>query len=171
MSRAAALAAPPNVRAATASDVSAIEALMRPEVARGALLPRQVRPEDFLVAEGLVAEGIAAAAALTAWTPDVAELGSVVSGERGRGLGRLLVEAACREAAARGFKTVALLTGIPGFFSGLGFTSRDNPPWLPEGAIPLRPGIPGAVAVKAWTCAACPRLAGCRQQLMVRHVG
>jgi len=165
MSRAAALSAPPLVRAATAADVSAIEALMRPEVARGTLLPRQVKPEDFLVAEGG-----AAAAALTAWTPDVVELGSVVSGERGRGLGRLLVEAACREAVARGFKTVALLTGIPGFFSGLGFAGRDNPPWLPEGAAPLRPGIPEAVAAKARTCRACPRLAGCRQQLMVRHV-
>jgi N-acetylglutamate synthase-like GNAT family acetyltransferase len=132
------------IRRARAQDVPVIEALLAPEVKRGTVLPRQVDPEAFLV-------GRSACAALTAWTSEVVELGSVVSARPG--MGTLVVEAACSEAAARGFRRVVVLTGLVEWFQRRGFQKTRS-----------------LQAERAAHCAGCPRAARCTQTLMVRDV-
>ena len=85
------------VRAALAADVDAIRDLLAPEVEAGTILPRVVRPDDFLVA--LLDGEIVAAVAMTRWTDDVVELGSLVSARPGLGLGRAMVQAVLKKAA------------------------------------------------------------------------
>lgn len=132
------------IRRARPVDVPVIEALLAPEVQRGTVLPRPVDPDAFLV-------GRSACAALIPWTPEVVELGSVVSARRG--MGTLVVEAACAEAAARGFKRVVVLTGLVDWFARRGFQRTQ-----------------ALQSEKAAHCAGCPRADGCTQTLMVRDV-
>lgn len=157
------------IRAATPSDIPAIEALMAPEVAEGTLLPRQVRAGDFLVAE--LGEALVGAVALAPWSESVAELGSLVAARRGAGLGALLVEAAMDEAYSRGYTTVVALTGIPGFFERRGFGTLAAAPWARArgcATLPVPPRLDQALGYKARVCAACPRLEGCAQVLLYR---
>ncbi len=134
------------IRRARPEDVPVIQALMAPEVARGTVLPRAVQPEDFLIGE-------AACAALTAWSSTVVELGSVVS--QRPGMGTLVVEAACAEARARGFKQVVVLTALTPWFLRRGFVVANGEELQ---------------GLKASHCAGCSRAFGCAQVLMVRHV-
>lgn len=159
------------IRPAVEADVLAIEALMAPEIATGALLPRAVDAADFLVAErdGVVVGAVG----LKPWAAGVVELGSLVAGERGVGLGAALVAAAVAEAGARGYHTVVALTGLEGFFERHGFRAVGAAPWaLARGAyaLPTTPTLDQAVRHKASLCAACPRLGACAQALLVRAV-
>ena len=134
------------IRRARPEDVPVIVALMEPEVARGTVLPRAVQAQDFLVGE-------AACAALTAWSDTVVELGSVVS--QRPGMGTLIVEAACAEARARGFRKVVVLTSLTPWFARRGFVQAQGRELL---------------TLKVGHCAGCPRALGCSQVLMVRDV-
>lgn len=172
MSGAVAVTGAVEIRPASSADVPAIIALMAPEIASGALLPRVVRPGDFLVAER---EGaLLGAVALAPWSDEVAELGSLVTGPRGLGLGVALVEAAMAEADARGYATVVALTGIPGFFERRGFGAVAAAPWARARGcetLPSPAGLEAAIGYKARVCAACPRLDGCAQSLLCRATG
>ena len=148
---------------ATEADIPAIQALMAPHIASGAVLPRVVVAADFLVAR--VQGRIEGCVALTPWTDEVIELGSLVSARPG--LGRLLVEAACDLAEARGCQQIVALTGVADFFLRCGFEPQPAAPWaVARGMV----GGPPAVAAKARKCAACPLLAGCAQTLLARPV-
>lgn len=158
-----------HVRPAVLADVFAISALLAPEIARGAVLPRQVDPADFLVAEerGVVVGAVA----LTPWVGEVVELGALVAGPQGRGVGARLVEAAMARAAERGYATVVALTGVPGFFERVGFSPRATAPWAVargEARRRLDPDIGAAVVYKAGRCAGCARLGACDQVMLSR---
>jgi N-acetylglutamate synthase-like GNAT family acetyltransferase len=162
------------VRDARPEDVRQIEAVMAPEVAAGRVLPRAVRADEFLVAEDPQGR-IVGVVALAAWSAAVVELGSLVSAAQGRGLGALLVAAAVQEAARRGYTSIVALTSISGFFARNGFLSVADRPWARArgcGTLPVAdfPELGEAVANKARRCAACPRLAGCGQDLLVRRL-
>lgn len=162
------------VRDARPEDVRQIEAVMAPAVAAGTVLPRLVRADDFLVAEDPHGQ-LVGVVALAPWSDDVVELGSLVSALPGRGLGALLVAAAVQEAARRGYSNIVALTGISGFFTRLGFLSVADRPWARArgcATLPVAefPALSEAVANKARRCAACPRLAGCGQDLLVRRL-
>jgi len=149
------------VRPAREADRAAIARLMAPHIASGVLLPREAEPADFLVAE--VQGELLGCVALSAWTADVVELGSLVSNQRG--LGRLLVEAAVYAASAAGFRSVVALSSTLGFFRACGFQQDAVAPWaqargLAQGGADVR--------AKAERCALCPRLGGCSQALLRR---
>lgn len=155
------------LRPATAADVPAITRLMAPEIAAGTLLPRAVDPADFLVA----ADGreILGAVALSPWSEEVVELGALVAGPRGRGVGAALVEAAIASACNRGYTEVVALSSLVGFFERAGFRRLGATPWaLARGCAALPEGrhIDEAIARKARICAGCDRLGSCSQALM-----
>lgn len=166
----------PLVRGALAADVTAIRELLQPAVARGEVLPREVLAEDFQVAEldGVVVGAVA----LTRWTDRVVELGSLVAGVRGRGIGGLLVEGAAVRARAKGFKSIVALTSLDDWFVRNGFGAEEIEPWLLARAAPvLVPSFASgdalldAVVAKArMSCAGCARLGSCRQTLMRRDL-
>lgn len=152
------------IRPARESDRSAIARLMAPHIASGVLLPREPEPADFLVAE--VHGELLGCVALSVWTAEVVELGSLVSTQRG--LGRLLVEAAAHAASAAGFHSVVALSSTLGFFQACGFQQDAVAPWaqargLAHGGADVR--------AKSERCALCPRLVGCSQALLRRELG
>ncbi|MCB9727746.1 MAG: GNAT family N-acetyltransferase [Deltaproteobacteria bacterium] len=164
------------VRAARSADIRAIEALMAPEVRAGKLLPRRVRAEDFLVA--CAGRRLVGAVGVSAVTGHTAELGSLVVARRGLGIGRALVEAAMAEASARGLDTVIALSDAPEFFERCGFERAADTPWLrARAAIGLGAAVAlhtdadlgAASSARSQVCAACDRLAACRQSLLVRR--
>ena len=160
------------VREARGADVPQIEAVMAPAVAEGSVLPRDVRASDFLVAEAPDGE-IIGVVALSPWSHEVVELGSLVSAAPGRGVGGLLVEAAVQEASRRGYTAIVSLTGIGGFFERSGFQPVADRPWARArgcATLPSQdfPELSPAVGNKAQKCAACPRLAHCSQSLLAR---
>lgn len=162
------------VRAALAADVDAIRDLLAPEVEAGTILPRVVRPEDFLVA--LLDGEIVAAVAMTRWTDDVVELGSLVSARPGLGLGRAMVQAVLKKAALEQFRRVVALTAIDGWFTRLGFRAHPTAPWALASDRPVLVTasddcLDAAVGWKASTvCAGCARLGRCRQHMVVHAV-
>ncbi len=164
------------IRPATLADVRAIDDLMAPQVRAGKLLPRTVRPAEFLVA--CVGRRVVGAVGLAALSPGTAELGSLVVAMGRRGIGRALVDAAMAEASARGLGTVIALTDAAEFFERCGFERASDTPWLRArtrlglaSASPLHTAgdLSGASDAKSATCAACSRLAACRQSLLVRR--
>ena len=168
------MSSPALVRAAQTADVAAIRALLAPEVEAGTILPRVVRPEDFLVA--LLDGEVVGAVAMTRWTEDVVELGSLVSARPGLGLGRALVHAVLEKASQERFRSVVALTAIDGWFTRLGFQAHPTPPWAlasrhPVLVAPSDDRLDAAVGWKAAAvCAGCARLGRCQQRLVVRAV-
>ena len=168
------MSSPAFVRAARSADVDAIRVLLAPEVEAGTILPRVVRPEDFLVA--LMDGEIVAVVAMTRWTDEVVELGSLVSARPGLGLGGSLVQAVMEQASLQGFRSVVALTAIDGWFTRLGFRAHPTAPWALASRQPvlvssLDDRLDAAVGWKAATvCAGCARLGRCRQRMVVRAV-
>jgi len=166
----------PVVRGARPADVPAISALLQPAVARGEVLPRKVVAEDFQVAEldGVVVGAVA----LTRWTDRVVELGSLVAGVRGCGIGALLVECAVDRATRQGFDNIVALTSIDEWFSRNGFGPEEVAPWLLARVTPVLVPAPSfgevlleAVVAKArQSCAGCSRLVSCSQVFMRREL-
>lgn len=165
--------APTRIRAAAAADLPALEALLAPAIAAGDILPTQPDTRRFLVAE--CGGAVLGAVALTPWTNGVVELGSLVSGLRGVGLGSALVAAALDEAAVRGAHTVVALTGLADWFGRRGFARAPVAPWELVHA-PERPAAPGPVDARALShkahdsCRLCPRHAACGQVLLAKRV-
>lgn len=156
-----------DIRPAVSRDVPVIEALMAPEIAAGNLLPRAVDPASFLVA--VLGGEVVGAVALSPWSAEVAELGSLVSARSGLGIGAALVEAALDAAVARGHSTVVALTGIPAFFLRAGFDEVAATPWARArgcATLPVPTVLDQAISAKARVCGACPRLRGCGQILL-----
>lgn len=160
------------IRAARASDSAEIEAIMAPAIAAGQLLPQSLPPPRRHVA--VDADGrIIGAVSLKPWSGEVIELGGLVSVVTGRGVGRALVAAALRDAAAAQYDTVVALTAIPDFFARQGFRVHDNAPWRWARETPLRvpdDGLGLGMLLKSTCCSGCPRLARCNQILMVRQI-
>lgn len=159
------------VRSATAADLPQIEALLRPQIAAGAVLPRTLRPEELLVATD--GEALVGTVALAPWRAGVAELGALVAGSPGQGVGRRLVAACLERAAQQGYHTVVALTGTPGFFERVGFVASELAPHQVarrEVSRLDRDPLGAALAYKAGVCGACPRLDACRQVLLCAPV-
>lgn len=125
----------PVIRAARRDDVDAIAALLAGYARMGNVLPRPksdiVRNMDlFRVAES--GSTLTGCGALEIFTPDLAEIRSLVvaESEKGAGTGRLLVERLTADAKERGHRRLMALTYVPGFFHRLGFetVSRDTFP-------------------------------------------
>jgi len=162
-------------RNAVSADLTAIGLLLAPEISAGTILPMEIRPEDFLVAE-LNGDTLVGAVAMRRWTDDVIELGSLVSGRSGMGVGRHLVQAVLERASQTGFRSVVALTSLDGWFGRLGFSPHALHPWAlarrqPQLISESAPHIDSAVSWKASSaCAHCTRLATCQQRLMVQAV-
>jgi N-acetylglutamate synthase-like GNAT family acetyltransferase len=167
------------IREARIQDVAAIEAIIAPEVERGALLARAVRPDEFLVAaEG---ERVVGCVGLKTLADGVAEVGTLVALHRGRGIGSRLVDAALAHAADMGATAVVALTAETDFFERAGFRAVSDTPWIRAmhaqrmpAPVPLPArhdlGLDAATDARAARCAACPRLGACGQAYMVRPV-
>ena len=152
------------VRSASPVDLNPIAALLAPEIAAGTVLPRGVRADEFLVAEA--EDGaLVGCVALAPWAAGVVELGALVAGMKGQGVGAALVRAALSRAEAEGYSAVVALTGAPGFFERQGFTPQAVAPHQLARAR-LRIARDEALDYKAKVCAACPRLGGCAQTLL-----
>ncbi|MEL6341915.1 MAG: GNAT family N-acetyltransferase [Myxococcota bacterium] len=156
------------IRSATRADMGVIESLMAPEIAAGRLLTPSRAPDAQFVAE--IDGDVVGAVALTPWSAEVVELGSLVSGRRGYGIGSALVGRAVEEAAHR-YGWMVALTSIPGFFTRAGFQPHHETPWrwargdflrVPDG------NLGKGMLYKSSGCAGCPRLRYCAQTLMVR---
>lgn len=114
------------VRPAEPGDVDAILALLADYARMGNLLPRSrtevtANIQWFRVAEA--AGDVVGCGALEIFTPDLAEVRSLVVAEdhKGTGTGRLLVERLIDDARGRGHGRLMALTYSPGFFHRLGF--------------------------------------------------
>ena len=158
------------VRDALAADDAAIQALLAPEILAGRVLPQSRPPLRRLVAVD-DNDDVVGTVSLNPWTQDVIELGALVSGPRGRGIGRVLVDAAVQTGSLIGSDLMVALTGEPAFFARVGFLPHDDSPWRWARRAPLRipEGYLGkGLLNKSFTCAGCPRLGACAQTLMTR---
>ena len=113
-------------RNAKLPDAFAIEQLIQVHVGDGTLLPRSLKDiceniRDFIVVEN---EGeIVGCGALHLYGMHLAEIRSitVTSKSKGRGAGRVLVDALLKEARHQSVTCVCLFTRIPDFFGRMGF--------------------------------------------------
>jgi amino-acid N-acetyltransferase len=147
------------VRAAHEGDVAGIVRLVDGYARQGLLLARteasvRVRLADFVVAE---TDGeIVGCAALSPLGPGLVEVRTLAVREdqRGRGVGRRMVETLKQRAAARGDAEVLALTREVPFFESLGFAATRRELYLSK--------------LQA-DCAACPRNTCCDETAVVWH--
>ncbi len=145
-------------RNAILPDAILIEALIAAHVPDGTLLPRSLAEiceniRDFVVVED---EGeVIGCGALHLYGPHLAEVRSITvrTVEKGRGAGRVLVEALLGEAERHHVTCICLFTRIPNFFAKLGFAVAD------------RTKIPDKLYKD---CQHCPRQNACDEIAMVR---
>lgn len=140
------------LRKATMRDIPGILSLINSYASKGTMLPRTefeiaecVR--DFVVAVDLDGR-IVGCGALHFYTPSAAEVRSLAvdPGDKGRGVGRRIVELLEKEAAATGVSSLFAFTYVPGFFSKLGYSHVDR----------------GLLPQKAWKdCLRCPKFQNC----------
>ena len=115
-----------HARNATLPDAFAIEQLIQVHVADGTLLPRSLAEiceniRDFVVVEN---EGeIVGCGALHLYGMHLAEIRSitVTNMSKGKGAGKVLINALLKEAQKQSVTCVCLFTRIPGFFARMGF--------------------------------------------------
>lgn len=146
------------VRNAVLTDAKQIERLISAEVTGSSLIPRSL-PEicenirDFVVAED---KGrVVGCGALHLYGLHLAEIRSITirKSYRGKGTGRLLVDALLAEADRHRVTCICLFTKIPDFFARLGFRTAEKES-LPD---------------KAYRdCQFCPKLHACDEIAMVR---
>ncbi|HUI85202.1 MAG TPA: N-acetyltransferase [Candidatus Binatia bacterium] len=115
-----------HARNAKLPDAIAIEQLIQVHVADGTLLPRSLAEiceniRDFVVVEN--GREIVGCGALHLYGMHLAEIRSitVTNSSKGRGAGRVLVEALLNEARKHSVTCVCLFTRIPDFFARMGF--------------------------------------------------
>lgn len=145
-------------RNATLPDVEPVHAIIQPYAAVGTLLPRSL-PElcenirDFIVAED--AGQVIGCGALHLYGMHLAEIRSIAvpPQAKGRGAGRLVVEALLGEAERHQVACVCLFTRIPDFFGRLGFSTAR------------REELPDKIYKD---CVHCPLLNSCDEIAMVR---
>ncbi len=145
-------------RSAILPDARHIERLIAAEVAPSSLIPRSLAEiceniRDFVVVED---HGrIVGCGALHLYGPHLAEIRSITVRKpyRGKGAGRVLVEALLAEAERQGAHCICLFTKVPSFFRRLGFRMAEHKS-LPD---------------KAYKdCQFCPKLEACDEVPMVR---
>src|ERR1700758_4566282 len=118
-------------RNATLPDAMAIEELIRIHVGDGTLLGRSLAEiceniRDFVVIEE---DGeVVGCGALHLYGMHLAEVRSITIGKRakGKGAGRILIDALLAEAERQSVTCVCLFTRIPEFFGKMGFTLVDK---------------------------------------------
>lgn len=148
------------IRKATMRDIPKLVELINGYASMGIMLPRTELEmaediRDFTVVEAdakLVACG-----ALHFYTRASAEVRSVAVDDsmKGKGIGRMLVEALEQEARDCELETLFAFTYVPGFFRNLGFLDVDR------GELPL----------KAWRdCMRCPKFQCCDELAMVKYL-
>ena len=149
-----------HARNATLPDAFAVEHLIQVHVADGTLLPRTLAEiceniRDFIVVEH---EGqIIGCGALHLYGMHLAEIRSVTVTARakGRGAGRVLIDALLREAKRQSVTCVCLFTRIPEFFAHMGFS------------VARREELPDKIYKD---CVHCPNLLCCDEIAMYRGV-
>ncbi len=147
-----------HARNAKLPDAFAIEQLIQVHVADGTLLPRSLAEiceniRDFVVVEN---EGeIVGCGALHLYGMHLAEIRSitVTNQAKGKGAGRVLINALLREAQKQCVTCVCLFTRIPGFFARMGFHEVEKEK-LPDKALK--------------DCVKCPRQNACDEIAMYR---
>lgn len=145
-------------RNATLPDAFAIEQLVQVHVADGTLLPRSLSEiceniRDFVVIEH---EGeIVGCGALHLYGMHLAEVRTItITGKaKGKGAGRILIDALMAEAKKQSVTCVCLFTRIPDFFARMGFRVVDKEA-LPDKALK--------------DCQKCPRQNACDEIAMYR---
>jgi amino-acid N-acetyltransferase len=145
-------------RNATLPDAFAIEQLIQVHVGDGTLLPRSLSEiceniRDFIVVEN---EGeIVGCGALHLYGMHLAEVRSitVTKDAKGRGAGRVLIDALLGEAEKQSVTCVCLFTRIPDFFAKMGFVEVQKEE-LPDKALK--------------DCNKCPRQNACDEIAMYR---
>ena len=145
------------LRPAQISEAPALHRLIAANLEEGRLLPRTLaelhaRAPRFVVAvRGRRIVGCAGLAALSSRVAEVRSL-AVDRGERGGGIGMMIVDELGRLARRERFETLCAFTHAPGYFTRLGFSIVPHA-WLIE---------------KLQTdCIACPRFRACGQYAMV----
>lgn len=128
-----------HARNATLPDAFAIEQLIQVHVADGTLLPRTLSEiceniRDFIVVEN--DREIVGCGALHLYGMHLAEIRSitVTQGSKGKGAGRVLIDALLREAKKQSVTCVCLFTRIPEFFGKMGFKEVEKEE-LPDKAL------------------------------------
>jgi amino-acid N-acetyltransferase len=125
------------VRPAHAGDVAAIHALVRRYAAQGALLPRTRRDIRAAIADYVVVvdthRRVLACAALSGYSPSLAEVSSVAVARsaQGKGLGSMAVRGAEALARERGIVELFAMTTAETFFESLGY-ERSSVEQYPE---------------------------------------
>ena len=145
-------------RNATLPDAFAIEQLVQVHVADGTLLPRSLAEiceniRDFIVIEH---EGeIVGCGALHLYGMHLAEVRTITitANAKGKGAGRLLIDALLAEAERQSVTCVCLFTRIPEFFGKMGFQQ------VQKEALPDK---------MHKDCLQCPRLNACDEIAMYR---
>ena len=148
------------VRSARIADAKAISALINCYAEHDKMLFRSLAEiyenlQMFLVVE--VDDVVVGCCALEIIWSDLAEIKSlaVASGQKGKGLGRALVEAAMAQAGQLGVPRVFALTLEAKFFERVGFDVVDM----------------GSLPMKVWSdCARCPKQQECDEIAVVRAV-
>ena len=128
-----------HARNAKLPDAFAIEQLIQVHVGDGTLLPRSLSEiceniRDFVVVEN---EGeIVGCGALHLYGMHLAEIRSitVTNNSKGKGAGRVLIDALMKEAKKQSVTCVCLFTRIPEFFGKMGFVEVEKEE-LPDKAL------------------------------------
>lgn len=125
------------VRPAHAGDVAAIHAIVRRYAAQGALLPRTRRDISTAITDYVVVvdalRRVLACAALTVYSPVLAEVSSVAVARsaQGQGLGTMAVRGVEALARERGIAELFAMTTAEAFFESLGY-ERSSVEQYPE---------------------------------------
>lgn len=147
-----------HARSARLPDAFAIEQLIQVHVGDGTLLPRSLAEiceniRDFVVVEN---EGeIVGCGALHLYGMHLAEVRSitVTTNAKGKGAGRILIDALLKEASKQSVTCVCLFTRIPDFFGRMGFKEVEKEA-LPDKLLK--------------DCVRCPRQNACDEIAMYR---
>jgi amino-acid N-acetyltransferase len=149
------------VRRASLREIGPMLELINAYAAEQIMLPRTEfemaeNIRDFVVAWS--GESLAACGALHFYSPTSGEIRSlaVAPAAKGRGLGRLIVEALERDAIENDLESLFAFTYVPGFFRKLGFeqVGRDDLP------------------LKAWKdCLRCPKFHACDETAVLKRLG
>ena len=148
------------IRRATIADVPAMGRIINDAAEFGLMLPKSLAVlyeniREFHVAEDPDTAEVVGVCGISIIWANLAEVVSlaVSSSQRGRGLGRQLVEACLNEARALGIRKVMSLTYEKAFFEKLGFSVVDRQ------QLPL----------KVWAdCVRCPKNDACDEIAMIR---
>ena len=149
-----------NVRSAKISDAKAINALINSYAERDRMLFRSLADiyenlQTFIVAE--LDNNIVGCCALEVIWADLAEIKSLAIDEayKGKGIGRMLVDAAVEQAVKLGVPRVFALTLEPAFFEKSGFEIVEKE----------------ALPMKVWSdCARCSKQQNCDEIAVLKSV-